>query len=109
MFQKIFRSFIASIVGFLLFTSVFSSFSDLSTDAMIGNMFDDIYEYADTSSKKNTIDRMSANCVALLGMDEEVTTSDLSKYSELCEDSDRRRQLEETCPKLPQLEVLLLP
>lgn len=109
-YKKLLRSFVASIVGFLLLTSLISVFTDFNTNSIIPQLFGSIYDYADKPSQTNFISILSSNCIALMSLDnsnplEQQQT--FEKYSAVCTNTEQLNQLKTACPNKVQYESLL--
>jgi len=73
MLKKLARSFIGSLLSLVIFTTLFSIYSDFSPDNIVDDIFGDIYAYANPSSQKKAVNLLSSQCERIEDVDTDIT------------------------------------
>ncbi|MBD3164870.1 hypothetical protein GF323_06760 [Candidatus Woesearchaeota archaeon] len=89
---------VRSFISMFIFSLIFISFVDFSTEETMRNLFQDIYVYSDNDIKEGTIENLDIIAVSLIEKNEEI-----KKFGEICRDKKAMDELKKNCENYYEL------
>jgi len=96
MIKELARSFLGSLLLFMIFLVFLTNTTEYSVADQAGGIFRDIYEYSDQETQSRADSMVLSNCLGVLEADQDI----IDEYKELCLDEEKLWEVQRMCRKL---------